>query len=48
MLDGDEVYPIFASSEWDTPPSCDVCLEAIEGVTVLGEWDEYIGEWLID
>jgi hypothetical protein len=37
---------IFRGSEWDcSPPSCDTCLEAIEGPTILhyGRPCEYCG-----
>lgn len=35
MLDEDQTMPIFADSEWQGQPVCDVCHEPIEYVTVL-------------
>jgi len=32
--DKDKFAPIFADSEWDYCPSCDVCHEAITGVSL--------------
>jgi hypothetical protein len=35
----DEAYdtPVFADSEWDYKLVCDVCLEPIEHITILGQ-----------
>ena len=38
-VDDDEVSPIFADSEWDYPPSCCVCGETHDYVTVLDSED---------
>jgi hypothetical protein len=34
----DSCYPIFADSEWDYIPACDICGEAIEGVRITEEF----------
>jgi hypothetical protein len=31
------IHPIFVSSEWDYEVVCDVCLEPIEHITILGQ-----------
>jgi hypothetical protein len=35
------VYPIFASSEWDYYPSCDICHDKIEDVQLTTDGIEY-------
>jgi hypothetical protein len=36
-LFGDEVHPIFANSEWDYTPTCEVCGTEHDYVTVLAD-----------
>ena len=39
--DKERFQPIFADSEWDSYPTCDVCLETIEDVNLTDEGRKY-------
>ena len=36
-VDDDTVSPIFADSEWDSAPTCDMCGEAHDYMHVMGK-----------
>lgn len=41
LADKDKFSPIFADSEWDSYPTCDVCREAITEVRLTEEGRRY-------